>query len=96
MKAKRKILVADAGRDNESLCDAVRRTGKAVPVIVVDNQMDDLKSISRAMTLESSRTDADNMREFTRQVTSSKKSAVKFLASTGIYDRKGNLKPRFR
>ena len=96
MKAKRKILVADAGRGNESLCEAVRRTGKAVPVIVMDNPMDGRKSINRAITLESSRTDADNMREFTKQVTSSKKPAVKFLASTGIYDRKGNLKPRFR
>lgn len=36
------------------------------------------------------------MREFAKKVAASKEDAMRFLASTGIYTRKGNLKKAFR
>ena len=36
------------------------------------------------------------IRKAFRKVTASKKSALRFLASTGMYDTKGRLKPQFR
>jgi hypothetical protein len=36
------------------------------------------------------------MREFAKKVAASKESAIRFLASTGMYTRKGNLKKAFQ
>ena len=36
------------------------------------------------------------MRKFSKKVLSSKENAIDFLASTGMYTKKGNLKKAFR
>jgi hypothetical protein len=36
------------------------------------------------------------MREFAKKVAASKENAIRFLASTGMYTRKGNLKKAFQ
>jgi len=36
------------------------------------------------------------MREFAKKVVASKEEAIRFLASTGMYTPKGNLKKAFR
>ncbi len=38
----------------------------------------------------------EGMREFSKKVVVSKENAIKFLASTGMYTRKGNLKKAFQ
>ena len=48
------------------------------------------------MTTKAIKEQAKSIKEYTKKVTASKKSAKKFLASTGLYTEKGNLKKRFK
>ena len=42
------------------------------------------------------REQVEGMREFSKKVVVSKKQAIEFLASTGMYTRKGDLKKVFQ
>ena len=38
----------------------------------------------------------EGMRKFSKEITASKEKAIEFLASTGMYTKKGNLKKMFQ
>lgn len=48
------------------------------------------------MTDKEMREQIKGMREFTKRISASKEKAIKFLAATGMYTRKGNLKKVFQ
>lgn len=60
----------------------------------MNNRADFIKveTQNRAMRKEDSKRQAKAVKE----ITASKKSALAFLAKTGVYDKNGNLKPTFR
>ena len=48
------------------------------------------------MTTKEIKKQSEEMKKSVKKATASKKGAIKFLASTGVYTKKGNLKKRFK